>query len=263
MTTGPGSDRALAALLSALGVPVAELKQPGQAPADLRAAFDPGARQQRQVKELEDYTQKLLRESERTRADFFWNKVKATSPQRLGDRLRALQANPLGGGHWAAAVPCPAGQCAFTPPGFADGRPAFRARSSTSAEPAGAKGWTGYEVVLDVYPDVFAWGILLVPKDLKPGERRPVVVCQHGLEGVPMDVVNQDPKSEAFRYYKGFAARLAERGFVVFAPHNPYRGGRHVPPVAAQGEPAEAIPLLRHHRAAQPDTGLAGHAAVR
>ena len=39
-----------------------------------------------------------------------------------------------------------------------------------------------------------------------------------------MDVISQDPKSDAFRYYKGFAARLAERGFVVFAPHNPYRG---------------------------------------
>src|SRR5207244_4014256 len=43
--------------------------------------------------------------------------------------------------------------------------------------------WTGYEVMLDVYPDVFAYGILLLPKDLKPGEKRPVVVCQHGLEG--------------------------------------------------------------------------------
>ena len=39
--------------------------------------------------------------------------------------------------------------------------------------------------MLDVYPDVFASGILLVPKDLKPGERRAVVVCQHGLEGQP------------------------------------------------------------------------------
>jgi hypothetical protein len=50
------------ALLDALGVPVRKLKQPGKAPADSRVAFDPGARQQRQVKELEDYTQKLLRE---------------------------------------------------------------------------------------------------------------------------------------------------------------------------------------------------------
>ena len=41
----------------------------------------------------------------------------------------------------------------------------------------------GYEVMLDVWPGVFAYGILLVPKDIKAGERRPVVVCQHGLEG--------------------------------------------------------------------------------
>jgi hypothetical protein len=32
-----------------------------------------------------------------------------------------------------------------------------------------------------------------VPKDLKPGERRPVIVCQHGLEGVPEDTVADDP----------------------------------------------------------------------
>ena len=32
----------------------------------------------------------------------------------------------------------------------------------------------------------------LLLQDLKPGERRPVVVCQHGLEGRPADVA--DPK---------------------------------------------------------------------
>jgi hypothetical protein len=79
-------------------------------------------------------------------------------------------------------------------------------------------------VVLDVCPDVFAWGILLLPNDLKPGERRPVVVCQHGLEGLPADGITEDRESEGYGYYKAFAGRLAERGFVVFAPHNPYRG---------------------------------------
>jgi hypothetical protein len=79
--------------------------------------------------------------------------------------------------------------------------------------------WNGYEVALDVWPDVFAWGILLVPKDLKPGERRPVVVCQHGRASVPKDVVQGDDA-----YYHDFAARLADRGFIVFAPHNLYRG---------------------------------------
>ena len=82
----------------------------------------------------------------------------------------------------------------------------------------------GHEVVLNVFPEVFAWGYLLVAKDLKPGERRPVVVCQHGLEGVPADVISEDTNSSGFRYYKAFGARLAERGFVVFVPHNPYRG---------------------------------------
>lgn len=82
-----------------------------------------------------------------------------------------------------------------------------------------------HEVVLDVWNGVFAWGWLCVPKDLAPGERRPVVVCQHGLEGLPEDTVNDDPTSRAWGAYKAFALTLAERGFVTFAPHNPYRGG--------------------------------------
>lgn len=82
----------------------------------------------------------------------------------------------------------------------------------------------GHEVMLDVWPEVFAWGYLLVPKGMKPGERRPVVVCQHGLEGLPMDTVTIDPSDRGYASYKGYARRLVERGFVVYAPHNPYRG---------------------------------------
>ncbi len=82
--------------------------------------------------------------------------------------------------------------------------------------------YRGYEVVLDVYPDVIAYGILLVPKDIKEGERRPVVVCQHGLEGRPQDVANPDFDSP---YYHQFANRLTERGYVTFSPQNPYIGG--------------------------------------
>ncbi|MBI5395610.1 MAG: hypothetical protein HZA91_09975 [Verrucomicrobia bacterium] len=81
--------------------------------------------------------------------------------------------------------------------------------------------YRGYEVMLDVWPDVYAYGILLVPKDLKPGERRPVVVCQHGLEGRPQDCA--DPKVES-RYYHSFANKLAERGFITYSPQNPYIG---------------------------------------
>ena len=70
--------------------------------------------------------------------------------------------------------------------------------------------WTGYEVTLDLYPDVYAYGILCVPKGLKPGEKRPVVVCQHGLEGRPQDVVSPDKKTA---YYNSFGSDLADRGY--------------------------------------------------
>ena len=80
--------------------------------------------------------------------------------------------------------------------------------------------WTGYEVTLDLWPDVFAYGVLLLPRDLREGERRPVVVCQHGLEGRPQDTIAKEG-----RPYEQFAARLAERGYIVYAPQNPYIGG--------------------------------------
>jgi len=81
-----------------------------------------------------------------------------------------------------------------------------------------------YEVKLGVWDDVFAWGWLALPRDLKDGEKNPVVVCQHGLEGIPEDVFNDDPQSNAYKPYKAFALQLAERGYITFAPHNPYRG---------------------------------------
>ena len=81
--------------------------------------------------------------------------------------------------------------------------------------------WKGYEVLLPVYPDVFAYGVLLVPKDLKPGERRPVVVTQHGRAGRPQDLIDPPTPRQA-SVYKKFAAQLADRGFIVYAPQNPY-----------------------------------------
>lgn len=74
-------------------------------------------------------------------------------------------------------------------------------------------------MVLDLYEDVICFGILLVPNDIKPGEKRPVVVCQHGLEGRPSDVCNPDKKTQ---YYNSFGADLANKGYIVFAPQNPY-----------------------------------------
>ncbi|MEO1525556.1 MAG: alpha/beta hydrolase family protein [Planctomycetota bacterium] len=81
------------------------------------------------------------------------------------------------------------------------------------------KAWTSYGIVLDVFPEVFAYGELLVPDNIAPDEKRAVVVCQHGLEGRPGDTMLGD-----HRAYHDYAAKLAQEGYIVFAPQNPYIG---------------------------------------
>lgn len=205
---GPCGDRALAEFVQQLGIP-GEPKPAGPSPADRRGIqFSAAERQKRQVNELVDHTQRLLRASERRRDETFWKTIKTASPDEWAAMSAGARSNL-----WEDVI----------------GR--FPA-ATLPANPRSRKiydrpKWTGYDVMLDVWPDVYAWGVLLLPKDLKPGEQRPVVVCQHGLEGVPADTITDDPKSTSYGYYKAFSARLAERGFIVFAPHNPYRGEDH------------------------------------
>jgi hypothetical protein len=168
----------------------------------LRTSRDAAARIKRQVDQLVDHTQRLLREAEFTRADY-WGEAVADDP----DAWRRASA-PYRERLWNDAIgPLPP---ASLPPSprtrLVYDEPRFR----------------GYEVVLDVFPDVFAYGILLVPKRMRRGEKRPVVVCQHGLEGRPQKAA--DPASDTPAYNR-FGCRLAERGFVVYAPQNPYIGG--------------------------------------
>ena len=205
MAVGPGFEQALAEFLNRLGSPVKSLSPSGTAPKDLRNHFDPDQRQERQVGQLVEHTQRLLRLSDGPRDEFFLKKVRTTplsEYQADCERYRSNLWDEVIGRFPKATLP-------VNP----------RSRKIYDKEK-----WTGYDVMLDVWPDVFAWGVLLLPKDLKPGERRPVVVCQHGLEGVPADTITDDPKDRAYGSYKSFAPRLAERGFIVFAPHNPYRG---------------------------------------
>jgi len=206
-TLGPVGDQALAELLKSLGSEKKLVTYSGDLtiPAATRSKLDPATRQKRQVTELVEHTQRILRDSERQRDATFWKPIKATAADA-----------------WAAAAPAARSNLWDDVLG----------RLPSATLPANARSrkiydkekWTGYDVRLDVWPDVFAWGVLLLPKDIQPGERRPVVVCQHGLEGVPADTITDDPKAPGYGPYKGFAAKLAERGFVVFAPHNPYRG---------------------------------------
>lgn len=79
--------------------------------------------------------------------------------------------------------------------------------------------WTAHDVVLEVYPGFHSWGALLLPKDIKEGEKRPVIVCQHGRNGIPHDTIDAAKPA-----YNDFAGALADRGFITFAPFNLYRG---------------------------------------
>ncbi|MCE5239731.1 dienelactone hydrolase family protein [bacterium] len=194
-TEAPGSAAALEALLGALGAPSAG------GHSERCWTVHASARLKRQFDEMVEWTQALMRESEYIRRDY-WAQADATDVKSWVKTTKAYRKRfheeVIG------ALPEP------------DMPPNPRARRVFATE-----AFTGYEVVLDVYPDVFAYGILLVPHDVQPGERRPVVVCQHGLEGRPQDVA--DPSVEGNCYYQ-FACRLAERGFVTFAPQNPYIG---------------------------------------
>jgi dienelactone hydrolase len=167
----------------------------------LRAGLDPDKRQHRQFDQLVSYTQQLLPDGEARRREF-WARADTSSLDKW-----KTSTQPYRDYFWEEVIgklPAPT-------------LPLNVRTRLVYDEPK----WKGYEVVLDLYDGVFCYGILLVPKDIKPGERRPVVVCQHGLEGRPTDVCNPRKRTA---YYNSFGAQLANRGFIVFAPQNPYIG---------------------------------------
>ena len=168
---------------------------------DLRKNFDPSKRLYSQLQQLVDHTQKLLRESVFRRKEF-WSKADASSLEKWQESCKYYRDYL-----WEEVIgklPAP-----NMPP-----NPRTRLIHDQP-------NWKGYDVVIDVFPDVFAYGVLLVPKGIKDGERRPVVVCQHGLEGRPTPVIEPSDDTP----YNGFGAKLADMGFVVYAPQNPYIGG--------------------------------------
>ncbi len=168
--------------------------------ADHRKGFDPAARHKRQFDQLVAFTQRLWRDSEATRKAF-WAKADASSPaawEKSCEPLREYFHTEVIGKLPDPTIPL----------------------NPRTRQVYDEKTWTGYEVVLDCYEDVFAYGILLLPKDLKPGEKRPVVVCQHGLEGTPRHTIDVEKRP----VYNHFSRRLVELGYIVYAPQNPYYG---------------------------------------
>lgn len=173
-------------------------------------------RRDRCVRQAEAHVQSLVRQSEHVRDDFFLYKVMpewknrrwSTTKNHEIESSEAFTQAANGYRQRFATETMGRFDVQLLPP---------HARTRKVAE---TEQWTAYDVVLDVHESLFAWGVLVVPKNLRPGERRPVVVCQHGLDGVPRDTIDHGKTA-----YHDFAAKLAERGFITFAPHNLYRGG--------------------------------------
>ncbi len=195
-----GEESVLSGFLTpfARAVPLVARRSP---PKPTVASLHVGARQQRQIDEIIRDTQHLLADSPYVRQKFMQKlydcKTVAEYEKTAEEYREYFATQVIGRFDYPLEKPNP------------------RSRKSYETEK-----WTGYEVVLDVFPDVFAYGILCLPKDLKEGEKRPVVVCQHGLEGRPQDVIGEQRKE----VYEAFADKLAERGFITFAPQNIYIG---------------------------------------
>jgi len=199
-----GTDAALGRLIAGLQMPEgATIKITTSSSLSPISADEPALaeenkhRRRRMLQHIDRHNQGLLRESQFVREQFM-GKLKTTSIQAYEESAKSYRDTFRHDviGHFDQPLLSP------------------NARSRKKWE---TDKWTGYEITMDVFPDVFAYGVLLLPKDLKPGERRPVVVCQHGLEGRPTDTFEGDHPA-----YHDFAGKLCENGLIVFAPQNPY-----------------------------------------
>jgi hypothetical protein len=137
----PGSDPALSMFLGN-----ASLRGSGGAPAGPGAPYDVTPRLKRQFDQLVEFTQMQVRESPKRRAEF-WAKADKSSPEgwkHSSKFYRDYLWNEMIGRLPDPSVPTnPRTRLIYDEPKF-----------------------LGYEVALDVWPEVIAYGILLVPKDL-------------------------------------------------------------------------------------------------
>ncbi len=220
LVTGPdgqavdfGSPKAMAGFASFIGHPRWKPAE-SAAPVDLRKDFNAGERQFRQAKELDEHVQNLLRISDYDRNQAFLDKLlpeirkrtwstRAYHPYHAPDSF-IVQTRPYREQFAEEII----GR--FTDP--------LTAPRPESRQIYDSERWTGHEVLLKVYDHFSAAGVLLLPKDLKPGEKRPAVVLQHGRNGVPEVVIKGSTS------YNNMGALLADKGFIVFVPYGLYNG---------------------------------------
>ncbi len=200
----PWSDEALALFLKAVGIE--EPLPPAPPRGEDALEIDGEARQLRRVRQLERYTQRLIRDSENERGRTFWQPLEAKARQHTPEEIRA---------HWHEWTQPHRIRLGEQVLGRLEvpGMP-FNVRTRQLEQ---SDDWTIHLVVFDLWEDqdVISWGYLIVPAGM--GDRvLPAVVCQHGLGSTPATTI--DPDSAG---YSAYATRLAELGFVVYSPYNP------------------------------------------
>jgi hypothetical protein len=145
-TGDPGSDACLSGLLTALSIKHG-LITPGKAPVSIGKQADPADQLKRQFQQLAEHTQVLMLESPDRRREY-WSQADFSSVAKLeattASYRERFKADVLG----------------ELPPPSLPASPQTRQVYDTPS-------FTGYEVKLDLYPDVFAYGILLIPKGIK------------------------------------------------------------------------------------------------
>lgn len=152
---------------------------------------DHTARMGRMVEQMVGHSQQLLRDSEYVRHDF----VQAWSEKKQDEWREFYREEMIG---WIHDPLLP-----------------LNPRTKLVEKQAA---YSCYEVLIDVLPHVEMWGVLTLPNNIPEGEKRPVVVMQHGRGGNPYTALNEEGT------YYGIARRLAERGFVVFTPFGNWTG---------------------------------------
>lgn len=156
---------------------------------------DTQARMIRLVDGMDKHTQRLLFEAEYRRRKF-WSKLDTSSPAAIAHTIEWYRQD------FALSV---IGE--FTEPA-ADLNPHARLIDRNES-------YTVYEVELDVYFDLKVNGTLLIPADIKPGERRQAVICQHGLERSSKAHIRGWEVEEGDAV---FFSEVCEAGYIVFAP---------------------------------------------
>ncbi|MGI6074529.1 MAG: dienelactone hydrolase family protein [Fermentimonas sp.] len=160
-------------------------------PTDMRIDFDYGLRMGRMVEQMVGHTQLLLRDSEYVRDKFVTNRSDWDNEQ-----WRSFFKTEMIGWTDDSLLP-------------------INARTKLVEK---KEAYSCYEVLIDVLPHIEMWGVLTVPNGINNGEKRPVVVMQHGRDGNPYTALDENGS------YYGIARRLAEQGFVVFTPFGNWTG---------------------------------------